>query len=178
MERFTKFFTSLGGVLASLAAVIGGAAALYVAFGGGGDQAPNNPDPPTPVETTSDAAIEDWRKQAEEVCRDLRRRVTRLGPPPTDAAGQVSYMQQSIQISSSMAAEMRALEEPDAIADDVGRLLDSLDEQVQLSVAFLDAFQIGDAVTMETLRLENQDAASDTNRFAADLELTECVEFT
>ena len=38
MERFTKFFTSLGGVLTSLAAVIGGAAALYVAFGGGSDK--------------------------------------------------------------------------------------------------------------------------------------------
>jgi hypothetical protein len=104
--------------------------------------------------------------------------VARLGPPPTDAAGQVSYMQQSLQISSSMASEMRALEEPDAIADDVGRLLDALDEQVQISVAFLDAFQVGDVVTLETLRQENQAAARDTNRFAADLGLKECVEFT
>jgi hypothetical protein len=178
MERFTKFFTSIGGVLASLAAVIGGAAALYVAFGGGTNQT-NNPDPPPPVvDTTSDAAIEDWRTQAEDVCKDLKRRVARLGPPPTDAAGQVSYMQQSLQISSSMASEMRALEEPDAIADDVGRLLDALDEQVQISVAFLDAFQVGDVVTLETLRQENQAAARDTNRFAADLGLKECVEFT
>ena len=87
-------------------------------------------------------------------------------------------MQQLIPITSSMASEMRALEEPDAIADDVGRLLDSLDEQVQISVRFLDAFQVGDQLTMESLRLENQAAASDTNRFAADLGLKESVEYT
>jgi hypothetical protein len=178
MERFTKFFTSVGGVLASLAAVIGGVVALYVAFAGGGDQAPNGPDPPTAVDTTSDAAIEDWRTQAEKVCQDLKRRVTQLGPPPLDAAGQVSWLQRLIPISSSMASEMRALEEPDAIADDVGRLLDSLDEQVDLSVTMLDALQVGDAVTLENVRVENQAAASDTNRFAADLGLRECVEYT
>lgn len=178
MERFTKFFTSLGGVLASLAAVIGGAAALYVAFGGGGDQAPNGPDPPTPVDTTSDAAIEGWRTQAEEVCRDLERRVTQLGPPPADQAGQVFWLQQLIPIASSTASEMRALEEPDAIADDVGRFFDSLDEQVELSVRMLNALQVGDVVTAENARLENQAAASDTNRFAADLGLQECVEYT
>ena len=38
MERLTKFFTSLGGVLTSLAAIVGGVVALYVAFGGGGDK--------------------------------------------------------------------------------------------------------------------------------------------
>ena len=167
MERFTKFFTSLGGV-----------AALYVAFGGGDDQAPNGPNPPTHVDTTSDAAIEEWRTQAEEVCKDLKRRVTGLGPPPSDLAGQVSWAQRLIPITSSMASEMRALEEPDAIADDVGRLLDSLDEQVDLATTMLNAMQVGDVATLEAARVENLAAASDTNRFAADLELQECVEYT
>jgi hypothetical protein len=77
-----------------------------------------------------------------------------------------------------MASKMRALEEPDAIADYVGRVLDSLDEQVDLSVTMLNVLQVGDAVTLENVRVENQAAASDTNRFAADLGLQECVEYT
>jgi hypothetical protein len=178
MERFTKFFTSLGGVLTSLAAVVGGVVALYVAFGSGGDTASEGSNPPAVVDTTSDAAIEDWRTQAEKVCRDLKRRATRLGPPPADLAGLVSWMQQQMPIASSAASEMRALEEPDAIADDVGRFLDSLDNQVELNMTMFNALQAGDAVTFENARLEGQAAASDTDRFAADLGLQECVAFT
>ncbi len=155
MERFTKFFTSLGGVLTSLAAVVGGVVALYVAFGSGGDNASQGSNPPAVVDTTSDAttsdaAIEDWRTQAEEVCRDLKRRATQLGPPPGDLAGLVSWMQQQMPIAISAASEMRALEEPDAIADDVGRFLDSLDNQVELNMTMFNALQAGDAVTFES----------------------------
>ena len=181
MERFTKFFTSLGGVLTSLAAVVGGVVALYVAFGSGGGTASSNP--PVVVDTTSDAttseaAIEEWRTQAEDVCRDLKRRATQLGPPPGDLAGLVAWMQRQMPIASSAASEMRALEEPDAIADDVGRFLDSLDNQVELNTRMFNALQVGDAVTFESLRLEMQAAASDTDRFAADLGLQKCVAYT
>jgi hypothetical protein len=183
MESFTKFFTSLGGVLTSLAAVVGGVVALYVAFGSGGDTASQGSNPPAVVDTTSDAttsdaAIEEWRTEAEKVCRDLKRRATRLGPPPGDLAGLVSWMQQQMPIASSAASEMRALEEPDAIADDVGRFLDSLDNQVELNMTMFNALQAGDAVTFENARLEGQAAANDTDRFAADLGLQECVAYT
>jgi hypothetical protein len=178
MERFTKFFTSLGGMLASLAAVVGGVVALYVAFGSGGDTTSQGANPPTVVDTTSsDAAIEEWRAQAEEVCRDLRRRATRLGQPPADLAGLVAWMQQQMPIAMSAASEMRALEEPDAIADDVGRFLDSLDHQVELNTMMFNALQAGDAVTFESARSEAQAAATDTDRFAADLGLQECVAY-
>jgi hypothetical protein len=81
-------------------------------------------------------------------------------------------------IASSAASEMRALEEPDAIADDVGRFLDSLDNQVELNTRMFNALQVGDAGTFESLRLEMQAAASDTDRFAADLGLQKCVAYT
>lgn len=55
MERFTKYFTNLGGALTSLAAIIGGIVALYVAFGGGGGTS----DPPQTVVTTPDAGVDE-----------------------------------------------------------------------------------------------------------------------
>jgi hypothetical protein len=176
MDRLTKFFTSLGGVLASLAAVIGGAAALYVAFGSGGDQAPNGPDPPTPVDTTSDAAIEDWRAQVEEACRDFDRRVSELGPVPADQPGQIVRLQQLIPIVDTASNEIRALEEPHAIRDDVERFLDSMGEVIDLSQTMVNSYQIADAQTFNSARLEMQAAARDTDRLAAELELQECVD--
>ena len=182
MERLTKFFTSLGGVLTSLAAVVGGVVALYVAFGSGGDNASQGANPPAVVTTsdatTSDAAIEDWRTQAERVCRDLKRRASRLGSPPADLAGLIAWMQQQMPIAMSAASEMRALEEPDAIADDVGLFLDSLDNQVELNMTMFNALQAGDATTFEAARAEAQAAATDTDRFAADLGLQKCVAYT
>jgi len=183
MERFTKFFTSLAGVLTSLAAVVGGVVALYVAFGNGGDTASSGSNPPAAVDTTSDAAasdaaIEDWKTQAEKVCRDLKRRASRLGPPPGDLAGLVAWMQEQMPIAMAAASEMRALEEPDAIADDVGSFLDSLDNQVELNMTMFNALQAGNGATFEAARAEAQAAATDTDRFAADLGLQGCVSYT
>jgi hypothetical protein len=170
-------------VLTSLAAVVGGVVALYVAFGSGGDTGSQGTNPPVVVDTTSDvttsdAAIEDWRTQAERVCRDLKRRASRLGSPPGDLAGLVAWMQQQMPIAMSAASEMRALEEPDAIADDVGLFLDSLDNQVELNMTMFNALQAGDATTFAAAQAEAQAAATDTDRFAADLGLQKCVAYT
>ena len=87
-------------------------------------------------------------------------------------------MQQQMPIAMSAASEMRALEEPDAIADDVGLFLDSLDNQVELNMTMFNALQAGDAATFEAARAEAQAAATDTDRFAADLGLQKCVAYT
>src|SRR5436190_4848627 len=123
MERLSKFFTSLGGVLTSLAAVVGGVAALYVAFGSGGDKSSNGPDTPTVVETTSNTAVEDWRKNVEDLCQDAERRVNALGPNPVDQAGQVARVQEFIPIIEAFANETRALDEPEELRNDVERFL-------------------------------------------------------
>jgi hypothetical protein len=180
MERFTKFFTSLGGVLTSLAAVVGGVAALYLAFGGGDEGTPNNPNPPTVTDTTSDAdAVADWREQAEKACQDFERRGSQLGPipPATDLAGQVGWLQQVLPFFESAANEIRALDEPEAIQEDVEQLLDSMDNQVALSQTMINAFQVSDAATFNGARLENQAAAQETNQLAAELGLRQCVDF-
>jgi len=100
MERITKFFTSLGGVLTSLAAIVGGVVALYVAFGGGGDKS-SNPPPPPAVTTTSNAALEDWRSEAESICRDADSQVIALGPSPAatdDSDTRITWLQKVIPI--------------------------------------------------------------------------------
>ena len=99
MERITKFFTSLGGVLTSLAAIVGGVVALYVAFGGGDKS--SSPPPPPAVTTTSNAALEDWRSDAESICRDADSQVIALGPSPAvtdDSDARITWLQNVIPI--------------------------------------------------------------------------------
>jgi len=177
MERLTKFFTSLGGVLTSLAAVVGGVVALFVAFGGSGDQTSTGQNNSAVVVTTSDAALEDWRTQVEDICQDAERRANALGPNPVDQAGQVVRMQELIPILDAFTNQIRALDEPDAIRNDVKRLLDKMDEQIGLAQTLVNSAQIGDFQTAESARLQLQGLGSDINRVAADLGLQRCVDF-
>jgi hypothetical protein len=85
-------------------------------------------------------------------------------------------LQQLIPIVDTASNEIRALEEPDAIRDDVERFLDSMGEVIDLSQTMVNSYQIADAQTFNSARLEMQAAARDTDRLAAELELQECVD--
>jgi hypothetical protein len=176
MERFTKFFTSLGGVLTSLAAVIGGVVALYLAFGSGGDSNSNGP-PPSPV-TTANASLEDWRTEAEDVCRKATRQAKALGPDPTDQPGQVERIRELIPIMEGFTNEVRALDEPGEIQADVARLLDKMDRTAELAQNMVNSYQAGDLTTAESARLELQGVSADADRAMADLGLQKCVAFS
>ena len=181
MEPFTKFFTSLGGVLTSLAAVIGGVVALYVVFGGGGEKTSSGQDPPPPTATTLAAAlderrVDEWRAAAEDVCRVADRRITQLGPNPVGQSAQVVRLQELLPIFSSATNEIRALSEPAEIREDVQRLLDTMDEQIALVQALVNSLQSGDLQTAERSRLGLQRTGQDTDRLMAELGLQECVD--
>jgi hypothetical protein len=179
MERFTKFFTSLGGVLTSLAAVIGGVVALYLAFGGGDNSSSSNgPPPPAVVGTTSNAALEDWRTEAEDVCRNATRQAKALGPNPTDQPGQVERVRQLIPIMEGFTNEVRALDEPSEIQDDVARMIDKMDQTAELAQSMVNSYQIGDVDSANRARLELQGVSTDADRAMADLGLKKCVAFS
>jgi hypothetical protein len=153
MDRITKFFTSLGGVLTSVAAIVGGVLALYVAFGGGGDKS-SNPPPPPAVTTTSNAALEDWRSDAESICRDADSQVFALGPIPTatdDSDARITWLQ------------------------NIDRLLDTMDKVTDSAHTTVNAYQVRDIETTNTARLELQGAIDDMQRQMAELGLKRCL---
>jgi hypothetical protein len=176
MERLTKFFTSLGGVLTSLAAVVGGAVALYVAFSGGGDQSSTGPNTSAVVDTTSNTALADWRTQVEDLCQDAERRANALGPNPVDQTAQIIRVQELIPILDALTNGIRAMDEPDEVRSDAGRLVEKLDQQVERAQSMVNAYQIGDFQTAEAARLELQGLSTDVNRVAAELGLKRCVD--
>jgi len=177
MERITKFFTSLGGVLTSVAAIVGGVLALYVAFGGGGDKS-SNPPPPPAVTTTSNAALEDWRSDAESICRDADSQVFALGPIPTgkeDSDTRITWLQNVIPIVATSTNEMRALDKPAEAQADIDRLLDTMDKVTDSAHTLVNAYQVGDVETTNTARLVLQGAIDDMQRQMAELGLKRCL---
>ena len=177
MERITKFFTSLGGVLTSVATIVGAALALYVAFGGGGDKS-SNPPPPPAVTTTSSAALEDWRSAAESICRDADSQVFTLGPLPTgteDSGAAVTWLQNVIPIVVTSTNQLRALDKPAEAQADIDRLLDTMDKVADTANTTVNAYQAGDIATTNSARLELQGAVDDMQRQMAELGLKRCL---
>ena len=176
MERITKFFTSLGGVLTGLAAVVGGVVALYVAFGGGDKS--SNPSPPPAVTTTSTATLEDWRSDAESICRDADSQVIALGPSPAvtdDSDARITWLQNVIPIVATSTNQMRALDKPAEAQVDINRLLDTMDRVTDSGQTMINAYQALDTETTNTARLELQGAIEDMQRQMAELDLKRCL---
>jgi len=177
MERLTKFFTSLGGVLTSLAAIVGGIVALYVAFGGGDKS--STPPPPAAVVTTSNAALEDWRSEAESICRDADSKTIALGPSPgadpNDSDARMTWLQNVIPIVATSTNQLRALDEPAEARADIDRLLDTMDKVTDSAQTMVNAYQALDIETTNTARLELQGAIDDMQRQMAELGLKRCL---
>jgi hypothetical protein len=175
MERITKFFTSLGGVLTSVAAIVGGVVALYVAFGGGDKS--SNP-PPSAVTTTSNVALENWRSDAESICRDADSQVIALGPSPTatdDSDARIAWLQNVIPIVATSTNQLRALDKPAEAGADINRLLDTMDKVTDSAQTMVNAYQALDIETTNTARLELQGAIDDMQRQMAELGLKRCL---
>jgi len=176
MERITKFFTSLGGVLTSLAAIVGGVVALYVAFGGGDKS--SSPPPPPAVTTTSNAALEDWRSDAESICRVADSQVIALGPSPAvtdDSDARITWVQNVIPIVATYTNQLRALDKPAEAQVDIDRLLDTMDKVIDSGQTMVNAYQALDIETTNTARLELLGAIDDMQRQMAELGLKRCL---
>jgi hypothetical protein len=176
MERITKFFTSLGGVLPSLAAIVGGVVALYVAFGGGDKS--SNPPPPPAVTTTSNAALEVWRSDAESICREADSQVIALGPSPAvtdDSDARITWLQNVIPIVATYTNQLRALDKPAEARADIDRLLDTMDKVTDSGQTMVNAYQARDFATTNTARLVLQGAIDDMQRQMAELGLKRCL---
>jgi hypothetical protein len=181
MERLTKFFTSLGGVLTSLATIVAGVVALYVAFGGG-DQGSNTQPPPPAATTTNSAALEDWRSDAESICRDANNQVIALGPTPSgdldNSDAWMTWLQNVTPILATYTNQLRALDEPAEAQADIDRLLDTMDKVTDSAQTMVNAHQVFDFETRNTARLELQGAIDDMQRQMAELGLKRCVTFS
>jgi len=175
MERVTKFFTSLGGVLTSLATIVAGVVALYVAFGGGGES--SSTPPPAPVATTS-AALEDWRNDAESICREANSQVIALGPSPgvdTAASDAMTWLEGAIPIVATYTNQLRALDKPAEAQVDIDRLLDTMVDVTDSGQTMVDAYYVLDSETVNSVRFELRNAIDDMQRQMAELGLKRCL---
>ena len=174
MERVTKFLSSLGGVLTSLAAIVGGVVALYVAFGGG-DNGSNTP-------TTSNAALERWQSDAESICDVADKQVIGFPTPvvgdPAASDAWVKWLQKVIPIVKTSTNQLRALDAPAEAQADIDRLLDTMDKLTDSGDKMLRASRAFNFELMDTAGVELLGATDDMQRQMAELRLTDCLTFS
>lgn len=176
MDRLTRFFTSIGGVLTGLAAVVGGVAALYVASAGddGARTVTHASAQPAAVAVAETGpTIDEWRTAADDICRTAHARVRQLGRAATPEQA-LAWVQAFAPISSSSTTRIRALERPPAQSKEIEQLLANLDQQNDAVTRAIDAGQIGDVVAFQDAVREHDELGITGNRMAADLGLHEC----
>ena len=173
MERVTKFLSSLGGVLTSLAAIVGGVVALYVAFGG--DNSSSTPPP------GSNATIEDWRSGAESICRETDNQVIAFGPTPGDDPAEsdawVTWLQDVIPIVKTSRNKLLALDKPAEAQAEIDRLLHTILEMTDSGDAMIAAYHAANLKAMNTAKFELLGAVDDMQTQMAELGLTRCLRF-
>lgn len=162
-KRLTDFLTSVTGVITSLVALFGAVGALLVAVRGGGDDPADNtaalstesnrttaPPPATGVErppTTlvEGVTIQEWRSDANEICRDNARELRAIGQPQTREE-QALWFELAVPIGTRTLTRLRALDTPAGQQADVEGMLNALEEWRDFSQEVVSAWYAGDAV--------------------------------
>jgi hypothetical protein len=174
MERITKFLSSLGGVLTSLAAIVGGVVALYLAFGGGDNSSSTPP--------TSNATLERWQSDAESICNVADKQVIGFPTPvvgdPAASDAWVTWLQKVIPIVKTSTNQLRALDAPAEAQADIDRLLDTMDKLTDSGDKMLRASRAFNFELMDTASVELLGATDDMQRQMAELGLTDCLAFS
>ena len=161
-------------MLTSLAAIVGGVVALYVAFGGG-DNSSNTP-------TTSNAALERWQSDAESICDVADKQVIGFPTPvvgdPAASDAWVKWLQKVIPIVKTSTNQLRALDEPAEAQADIDRLLDTMDKLTDSGDKMLRASRAFNFELMDTAGVELLGATDDMQTQMAELGLKDCLTFS
>ena len=165
MERLAKFFTSIGGVLTALAALVGGIAALFLAFNGGGGES-SEANAPT---------LQAWDTQANEICRTLLQRSRQFGQPRTSQE-LIAVMEQVLPTFKASTNELRALEKPPAAAGRIDQLIRNWDDQADAAEAVVIAAQNNDVAGLQSAARDVGNLSDSGNRMAAGLGAPKCAE--
>ena len=72
-------------------------------------------------------------QQADAVCEDYRQRIGGIPPPQTFLRDFAVYMRRAVPIARELNRELRGLRPPEDSADDYDRMIDLLDQQLDLA---------------------------------------------
>ena len=145
---------------------VGGVVALAVALLGGG----------LLVTRSTEPTLEEWRTDAEDICRRTNQTLRQLGTPGDDAAANVDLLRRAVPITTESTNQLRALEAPSSDAPQIDRYLGLLDAWNELAHDVLQAWDGGDTATLESARVQLDEVDQSSMAAAAELGADDCAE--
>ncbi len=125
---------------------------------------------------TNSLSADEFSKQAEKICTEQIEAIVDLGPvdagDPDAAAGSVD---QVAEIQSRALDELRALDPPENLADDVDAWLEGVGETLAQQQKLADAIRAGNQEAVAAANMTGTEVAAKADAAADDLGLTQCT---
>jgi polyhydroxyalkanoate synthesis regulator phasin len=108
---------------------------------------------------------EDFVAAADDACREADERIKDIGAPRVEE-GILGYVEQAREISDDLVADLRALDPPEADADEVDEMIDGLEQATELLEPLAQATIDRDTEQLQELQQEVQQVTDDVSEFA------------
>ena len=127
------------------------------------------------VTRSSEPTLEEWRTEADDICRRTNQRLRQLGTPGNDAEANINLLRRALPISTEATSQLRALEGPSSDAPQIDRYLGLLDDWNQLARDVLQAWDDGDTARAESAGEDLEEIDQSSLAVAADLGADDCA---
>lgn len=113
-------------------------------------------------------------EQADDICEDIDEQIEDLGQPE-DREGFEELVEEGTEITDDGLERLRALEPPPEDRDQINRMLDKIEEAVELLPQIQEALQDQDVEALQRLQTQVQAAAGDAQMIADDYGFEQCA---
>ena len=122
-----------------------------------------------------DSGKDDFIKEADALCANYERQISQIPPPQTYLRDFAVYMRRAVPIARELNQKLRAVEAPDGEATDYQRMLDLLDQQLDMwEQAGEQAFNGDDQQAQETFA-QSSGPGGEAQRIAAEIGFFSCA---
>jgi hypothetical protein len=121
------------------------------------------------------AGQEEFTRRADAVCLRYAQRIGGIPRPQTFLRDFAVYMRRAVPLARQQNQELRALEPPENVADDFGRMLTLLDQQLDLAQRAGEEAYAGREASAQATFQESLVPASEAARIAERIGFTTCA---
>ena len=123
----------------------------------------------------SDSGKADFIKEADALCADYERRIASIPPPQTYLRDFAVFMQRAVPIARELNQKLRAVEAPEGDETDYRRMIDLLDQQLDMwEQAGEQAFDGNEAAAQETFG-QSTGPGDEAQRISAEIGFFSCA---
>jgi len=123
----------------------------------------------------SDSGNAEFIRDADTICQRHEQQISRIPQPQTFLRDFAVYMQRVVPIARSQIGELRALDAPEDVSADFGRMLTLMDEQLDAWAAAGDAAYAGNDAEAQARYEQSAEPGGEAQRIAGEIGFFSCA---